>query len=97
MNKYITFGFIMMFIVFVTYIVDMTAGYSTTSTASGIASQSGELTVSEAFGLLRTWWSIITFQIDGFPDIINLIVFYPLNAIAIFMGLDIAKDLIPFT
>ena len=97
MNKYLTFGFIIMFIVLITYVVDITAVYQVSGNTDGFNVPTGEVRTIEAFGLLKTWWQLATFKIDGLPVILNLIIFYPLNVVALFMGLDIVKDLIPFT
>ena len=97
MNKYMTFGIIIMFVILITYVADITATYNVVGGGAITADPNGEITTIEAFGLLRTWWQLVSFQITGFPPFLNLIVFYPLNLVALFMGLDIVKDLIPFT
>lgn len=100
MGKYKLFGFLLAFIIIVTLFVDSVMVYDASLALSASAPDS--LNTPEDFGAvnifsaLGTWWDILTFNIEGVPTMLNLI-FVPINGIALYMGVDIIKDLVPFT
>ena len=97
MNKYMTLAVIIMILLFATYMVDVTDVYTTTSTVGTVLSAPENTDVVTIFSMASTFFSILTFQIDGLPAIINILFFYPLSGAVLYMIIDVVKDLIPFT
>lgn len=54
-------------------------------------------TFGAIFNMMKTFFKIVTFQIDEFPVILNITVFMPLTVGVIYIIIDILKDLVPFT
>ena len=48
-------------------------------------------------GFINTYLNLITFKVEGFPIILNVLIFYPINIMAIYFIAEIVKDIIPFT
>jgi len=99
MNKYVTFAFALLFLILVTYIVDVIPDPTITVTGGLDTELSSptEFTSGGIGSMLGTFWNLMTFNVEGLPVIANLILFYPLAGMVLYMGIDIGKDLIPFT
>ena len=97
MNKYMTFALLLFFLTLVTYIVDVTQVYTVTNGIDGQLSSPTEFTTGGIGSLLGTFWDLMLLNVEGLPTIVNLLIFHPLAGMALYMGLDIGKDLIPFT
>jgi hypothetical protein len=101
MNKYALFGLLVLFIGLTTFITDSVISYNellefSASNPEAINEAEGFKGIN-VFSMLGTWWDIISFNVEGMPAIVNLVIFYPLNAIAGYMVVDILKDLVPLT
>jgi len=100
MNKYITFGILVLFILFMTYVVDFASNYENTlDSVNPIEELPGEgsPTSGSVISLITTFWKIATFQVEGLPALFTVLIFYPCNLIVLYMIIDILKDLVPFT
>ena len=97
MNKYLLFGMLVFLLVLATYMVDVTDTYSVTQNINTTLDVGEDATIVSVFSMLSTFIKILTFQIEGFPAILNLLFFYPISAIVLYMTADIIKDIIPFT
>ena len=84
-------------LVLATYMVDVTDTYSVTQDINTTLDVGEEATIVSVFSMMSTFFKILTFQIEGFPAILNLLFFYPISAIVLYMSADILKDIIPFT
>lgn len=97
MNKYLLFGIMLFLLLLITYIVDVTQVYTISGGLENelIGAESiDEVSVSS---MVQTFFGLMFFRIEGFPAILNILIFYPIAGIFLFMGIDIAKDIIPFT
>ena len=52
---------------------------------------------SGVLAFIRTFFDILTFQLEGIPPIINLLFFLPITIGMVFIIAEIVKDMIPFT
>ena len=52
---------------------------------------------SGVLSFMRTFFDILTFQLDGIPPIINLLFFLPISIGMVYVIAEIVKDMIPFT
>ena len=50
-----------------------------------------------AWGMLQTFWALITFQAIGMPVWFTTLFIYPLTFGLLYLTIEIVKDLIPFT
>ena len=50
-----------------------------------------DINILNSFGLLRSFWMILTFQIVELPDWITLFVFYPITLATIIMIIETVK------
>lgn len=95
MSKYgFLFGSIL-FICFVTLIANQMQIYNVDDITKGITNDL-DFNLSGIRALLQTYLSIITFKIPGFPPILNILIFIPINILAIYLLLEIVKDILPF-
>lgn len=101
MSKYMLLGILFGFLSLTSLIVQAVETYE-----SGVytASQVGLPTVNEnasevkiAFQSLGALFRLLTFQVGGIPDVMTILIFWPITIIVIYMLLDIIKDLVPFT
>lgn len=97
MNKYLLFGVLIFLLVLATYMVDVTDTYSVSQDINANLPTGEDANIVGLVSMLSTFFKIITFKIEGFPPILNLIFFYPISAIVLYMTADIIKDIIPFT
>ena len=97
MNKYTLFGVLLFFLIIVTYIVDVTQTYTVTGGITERFASADEVSITSVGSMVKTFFNLMFFQVEGLPVIINLIIFHPIAGVFFFMGLDIIKDLIPFT
>ena len=97
MNKYVLLMVMFSFLIVVTLVAnDIVMTTNSVNVLSGAVSDTGTTSTS-IFNMIGMFFKIITFQVDGIPVIINIIVFYPLTFGIIYIIVDILKDLIPFT
>jgi hypothetical protein len=97
MNKYVTLGFITMFLILITYFVDITTAETVTGRIAQDINVDNTASVVSLLSMLKTFGNLATFSVEGLPVIINFILFYPLASALMYMLVDILKDLIPFT
>lgn len=97
MNKYLTLGVLMFLLLFATYVVDLTDGYSTSSDPNQVVDTPEDTDRITVFTMIGTFFDILTFKIVGLPAILNVLFFYPITIIIGYMVIDILKDLVPFT
>lgn len=73
---------------------------TTVEVTSGLNPELGT-TVSRGFSgvlqFMRTFFDILTFQLEGIPPIINLLFFLPISIGMVYVIAEIVKDMIPFT
>lgn len=95
MNKYMTLIIMVIFLVAATLVADSALGISTSTNIIvdfDIAPPEtwiGRLNVAR--GMLGTFFNILTFQVEGLPVMINLLVFYPLTFGVAYMIIDIIR------
>jgi len=96
MNKFMTLMVMVAFLFTVSYLAT-SIGFSVAGdiTAPEASFEIGSL--SGIIDILRTFFNIMLFRIEGIPIIITLVVFYPITFGIIYMLADIIKDIIPFT
>ena len=96
MNKFMTLMIMVAFLFTVSYLATA-IGFSVEGdiTAPETAFEIGSLT--GIIDILRTFFNIMLFRIEGIPVIITLVVFYPITFGIVYMIADIVKDIIPFT
>ena len=97
MNKYMLFGLIIFYMIIVTYIVDITQVYTVTNGITDDLTGITEFNTVTVGSMIKMFFNLALFKVEGLPQILNFILFYPASAILVFMGIDIAKDIIPFT
>lgn len=100
MNKYMSFGLIILWLLLATYLVEVFGLYDQGVTVSGAidsidASDQGFL--AQISGMLKVFWDIFTFQVTGLPAIIVVIFFTAPAFVIMYMLMDVIKDLVPFT
>ena len=96
MNKYVLLLIMVFFLALITMTADSIL-VETSSDVIGDVTATNETTISNILGMLGTFFKILTFQLEGFPAWLNLLVFYPLTMATIYMIVDIFKDLVPLT
>jgi hypothetical protein len=67
----------------------------TTDITTGVGTD-GNASISSILGLLKTFWKLLTFQLVGIPVIFNILVFYPITFMVLYMIIDVLKDMISF-
>ena len=95
-NKYILLSVVFLYLIIITIIADSVGIVATSGIADGIDTGSQNASLGSIFGLLSTFWKMITFQVQ-LPILAIIIFIYPAVIIVIAMLIDIIKDLIPFT
>ena len=88
MNKYVIMSLLVLYLVLVTYIVDVSTTYATTESLNQALEAPANFGLVSAFTMLKTMFGIITFQITGFPAILNIICFYIPGLIFFFYLID---------
>lgn len=102
MNKYILLGVLVFAIVGMTLIADSATNLDPSYVAPSESLEEDrpaeiDNTVGSVFSFINTWFKMATFSLEGFPAWITAMLFLPLNFMALYMIVDIVKDLIPFT
>lgn len=54
-------------------------------------------TFAGLISFMGTFFDILTFQLDGIPPAVNLLLFLPITFGMLYIIVEIVKDLIPFT
>ncbi len=96
MNKYAFFMVLVILLILITITAGSVSINATTDITTGVAT-GGEATIGGVLGMLSTFWKLLTFQLVGIPLLFNLLVFYPISFVVLFMAIDVIKDIIPFT
>lgn len=58
--------------------------------------QEFDISIGTIKSVVNTWVKLATFNMEGFPGWVSVLIFLPLNFIVIYMIIDILKDAIPF-
>ena len=108
-TKYAVFMILVFFIMFMTVTVDSVDQFAVENTISDYTTIEPSDDINDGYdivedeskqgilSILSTFWKLLTFRIDGLPNILVLLIFYPANLMAAYMLVDILKDLVPFT
>lgn len=96
MNKYVLLGILIFALLFTTYIVDLTDTYSTTSDVGVVITEPDDTDVVTIWTMAKTFFEILTFQINGFPAVLNILFFYPVTGMVAYIIIDIILAMIPF-
>ena len=75
MNKYVLFGVILFFLLFATFLVDITSVYTVENGISLGFSQFSDNGISGLTEYVQTYFAILTFNIDGLPVILSILIF----------------------
>lgn len=95
MSKYLLLSILVLLLIFTTYIVDVSEGYSTTSEINETLDEPDSYNRVTVWSMAKTFLRILSFQVVGFPPILNLLLFYPITIIVGYMLIDVILDLIP--
>jgi hypothetical protein len=90
-NKYVTLLMVVLFLIVATLVVESLYLTPTQDITTGVMSdQATGLfgTIKNVGNMISGFWKIMTFQVEGLPLAINLIVFYPLTIMVFFMVID---------
>lgn len=91
MNKFLLFGTIIFMLLIITYFVDVTYLYETTTDLGGTFEKPSSFGLINVWKMAKTFFKILTFQITGMPFIINVFI-YTLSSIVLYMILDFARS-----
>lgn len=95
MNKYLTLAFFAFLTIVSTLIAHaIEVGYSDSLIVPG---EPPDLAGEDVGTMINTFWSMVTFRLEGVPLIINVVFFAPIGVAVIFMIVDVLKHMIPFT
>lgn len=87
MNKFGTVLFLMIFLTLITLVAGSITMTTSTDIIGGII-VSEDVSILNSFGLLGTFWKILTFQINEIPEWITVLVFYPITLGTIILIVD---------
>lgn len=96
MNRFITLMIMVFFLILITLVADSLGIAYGEGFIGGFETSPDEEKMS-VLSVIRTFWKIITFRVEEFPVILNLLVFMPLTFGIVYIVIDILKDLVPFT
>lgn len=96
MDKYKFLFVSVLFIIFITLIANQIEAYNTTQAITGNMPGEAKASIDGVVGFIQTYFNLLTFRIQGFPDILNALIFYPINIVCIYLIAEIIKDIIPF-
>lgn len=98
MNKYGTLMAIMLFLVISTFLASSIVGFDPTiNPATGMSpiGDPGDLSVTNAlaiaFNSLGFFFNLLLFKVEGIPNFINLLVFWPLTIGLFFMLISLIR------
>jgi hypothetical protein len=80
-----------------TLLADSITGISATTDIVGNPATNIEASASGVLSFLRTFFDILTFNLEGIPNMVNLLFFFPITVGLLFIIVEIVKDIIPFT
>lgn len=89
MNKFAQLFIIVIFLILATLVVEGLY-LTTTDITTGIIPDGGGI-LSVLANSVSGFWKIMTFQVQGLPVFINLLVFYPLSVMVFFMVIDLVR------
>lgn len=90
MNKYQTLMLMVLFLVFTTIVASSINGLGvTTDITSGVGTF--ELTLEGVLEVIQFFFAMLFFQVSGVPNIINLLVFWPLTLGILLMIIGIIR------
>lgn len=87
MNKYITLAVLVAFLALST----MLAGSLSMTTTDIVQDLPPGPSIIKILPYINVFWAIITFQIEGLPVWITLLVFWPLTISVLYMTIDIIR------
>jgi hypothetical protein len=90
MNKFGQLFIIIIFLILATLLVEGLYLTPTADVTTGIITESGGL-LSLIANSISGFWKIMSFQVEGLPVFINLLVFYPLSVMVFFMLIDLVR------
>jgi len=100
-SKYSWIFVIFFILVFATILVDLTVDVSSSVQAGIDYSEVEGYRRFQIFKTMGTFFRIVGFRLSGLPlgvnAVLNLLIFYPLSAILLYLGAEILKDLVPMT
>lgn len=96
MDKYKFLFISVLFIIFITLIANQIELYNATKSITGNMPGEVNASITGIMGFIQTYINLLTFNINGFPDILNALIFYPINIVTIYLLAEIIKDIIPF-
>lgn len=99
MNKPVLFAFLLFLVITMTVIAtEINTLAMDQVTPSSDVSENNLATDSFTLGYLEdvanTWFRMVTFRLAGMPNIIILVVFYPLNGMVLYMLIEILIKII---
>ena len=97
MTKYKILFFSVFFIIFITIVAQQMEIFKQTQFINDGMTSDIEFNLQGIRGFINTYLNLITFKVEGFPIILNVLIFYPINIMAIYFIAEIVKDIIPFT
>ncbi len=80
-----------------TLLADSITGISATTDIVGSPATNIDASASGILSFLRTFFDILTFNLEGIPNMVNLLFFFPISVGLIFIIVEVVKDIIPFT
>lgn len=93
--KYVFITIVTFYLMLITF-VSTAVGFSVNGV--DIATDFGQgNTWSNLAAMLRTFWSMLSFQVDGMPTWFPIFAIYPFVVAIIAVIIDVIKDVIPFT
>lgn len=95
-NKYMILYILVIIIVLTTFIVDVTITTQVSGAFDSMITADTEPTLTNVISMLDTYFNLLTFGVDGLPAIFTLLFFYPINAVALYMIVNIITEAIPF-
>lgn len=102
MNKYMLFGVLMGWLIIATFIITSARNYLDNddfdiNNPIGDISSDGEGRVEQSYSMIGTFFSAITFQVVGLPNIVAMIMFQVPVFIMMYMLIEVLIHLVPFT
>ena len=80
-----------------TLLADSITGIGASTDIVGSPTTNIDASVSGVLSFIRTFFDILTFNLNGIPVIVNLLFFFPISIGLLFIIVEIVKDIIPFT
>ena len=91
MNKYMWFLMVTLFLVLITLTADSISMSTTSDIVSTVDVPGNPGILTTIWDFLGTFFRILTFQLDGFPIALNLLIFWPLTLANLFLIVSIIR------